>query len=170
MIKRLLPLVIVVTLLSSCPNPKVTEILHVDKGVHEWMLSNSDSPEDILKQIYKSTNKYERSDLLLAICKVESSFNPFTKSHKNARGLMGVVPKWWMDELMQNGVIDSKRDLYDIEGGVAAGNYILNKYFSKHKDIRTALLKYSGGDKKYPTKVFAALGEIKYARTEGKWN
>ena len=133
------------------------------------MLANSDMPEDILKDIYNTAIKYDNSDLILAIIKVESHFNPLTKSHQKAKGLMGITPKWWLEELKSKGIIKTKRDLYNIEKNIEGGNYILSKYFEKHKNIYTVLTNYSGNAKNYPEKVLIALGEINYARIKGTW-
>jgi len=138
-------------------------------GVYAWMVAKSEMPENVLHNIYKITMQYDNADLILAIIKAESNFNPFVKSHKNAMGLMGIVPKWWLDELIKNKIIKNKRDLYDIEKNIKAGNYVLSKYFESCKDINIVLSKYSGNSKHYPQKVFVALGEINYARMKGKW-
>jgi len=144
-------------------------VSHKPNGVYEWMLAKSEMPEEVLKHIQKTTNKYENRDLLLAIIKVESHFNPSAKSSQDARGLMGIIPKWWLDVLIKNKIIKSKRDLYDVEKNIAAGNFILGKYFEKYKDIHEVLDKYSGGHKGYSDRVFVAMGEINYARMKGRW-
>ena len=151
------------------PNKEANIIQHKPNGVYEWMLVKSEMPEEVLKHIQKTTNKYENRDLLLAIIKVESHFNPSAKSSQDARGLMGIIPKWWLDVLIKNKIIKSKRDLYDVEKNIAAGNFILGKYFEKYKDIYEVLDKYSGGHKGYSERVFVAMGEINYARMKGKW-
>ena len=142
-----------------------------DVGVKQWMLANSEVPEHIINEIYNEVNTYEDTDLLLAIIKVESNFNPLCKSSKDALGLMGITPKWWLKELEKMGIVKSRRDLYKIKNNIKAGSYILNKKIEKNnKNIEKALEAYSGKANNYSSKVFRALGEINYARVAGKWN
>ncbi len=138
-------------------------------GVYSWMLAKSEMPENTLKEIYKETTKYDNADLLLAIISVESDFNPFVKSSKQARGLMGVTPKWWMEELKNKNIVKSQREIFEIKKNIEVGNYILSQYFALYKNIDNVLNKYSGGAKGYSQKVFVALGEINYARIKGRW-
>ena len=139
------------------------------KGVYTWMLAKSEMPEATIQTVYDTALKYDNADLILAIIKTESNFNPFAKSHGNAIGLMGIIPSWWSKELIEQKIIKSKRDLYDIEKNIRAGNYILTKYFGTYKNIDLTLEKYSGNAKGYSHKVFVALGEINYARMKGTW-
>lgn len=139
------------------------------QGVINWMLANSDLPESTLHEVYKLSMTTEYPDLVLAIIKTESNFNPYAKSSQKAIGLMGIIPKWWSEDLKKAGIIKSTRDLYDMQTNIKAGVFVLYKYFEIHKDINIALTKYSGGAKKYANSVFVALGEINYARMRGTW-
>jgi hypothetical protein len=139
------------------------------KGVIDWMMANSDLPESTLHEVYKLAMTTEFPDLILAIIKTESNFNPYVKSSPGAKGLMGVMPKYWADELKKKGIIKSTRDLYDMQTNINAGVYILKYYFETYKDINVALIKYSGGAKKYANSVFVSLGEINYAKMRGTW-
>lgn len=144
-------------------------VIKEQKGVINWMLANSDLPESTLHEVYKLSMATEYPDLVLAIIKTESNFNPYAKSSQKAIGLMGIMPKWWEEDLKKAGIIKTNRDLYDMQTNIKAGVFVLYKYFETYKDINIALTKYSGGAKKYANSVFIALGEINYARMRGKW-
>jgi hypothetical protein len=61
-------------------------------AVVDWMKRNSEMPDEILSRIYDMASATPNGDLLLAICKVESNFNPNIRSQRDALGLMGVRP------------------------------------------------------------------------------
>ncbi len=136
--------------------------------VLQWMRDRSEMPEDVLSGIYDVVMKESNPDIILAICFVESGFNPVAKSRKGAMGLMGIRPEVWLDELKEEGIVREKRDLYAVPGNVAAGVYVFEKYLSKTKNIEKALFQYVGGDNEYTGKVLQALGEIYLARSFGR--
>lgn len=133
----------------------------------QWMRDNSEMPELILSNIYDAAVKSKNPDLIIAVCLVESRFNPSAKSSKGAIGLMGIVPRIWLEELKAEGIVKDRRDLYIIQHNIASGAYVLAKYLAKTNNLEKALLHYVGGDPDYPGKVLQALGEIYLARTAG---
>jgi hypothetical protein len=139
--------------------------LQVRKGaVLQWMKRNSEMPEEILSLIYDEASGNPNSDLLLAICKVESNFNPIIKSNREALGLMGIRPAVWLSELKDRKILQSRRDLYLIRINLASGAYVLQKCLTKRGKLADALNDYVGGDPDYVTRVVQALGEIYEAR------
>jgi len=136
-------------------------------SVVKWMKNRSAMPEQVLSRIYDEAARHTHPNLILAICAVESSFNPGVKSEKGAVGLMGVLPGIWTDELKRHGVIQDKEDLYLIPNNIASGVYVLRKYLSKHKNLEDALFNYVGGDSNYANKVLRTLGEIHLAEMPG---
>jgi soluble lytic murein transglycosylase-like protein len=130
----------------------------------KWMKSNSGMPEQILLDIYRASVNNVNSDLILAICMVESNFNPNVKSEKGAIGLMGILPRAWLDELKAEGIVQEKEDLYQISNNIASGAYVLQKYLSRSKTLEKALINYVGGDPDYVRKVMKALGELYLAK------
>lgn len=130
------------------------------QAVMNWMKDNSEMPEQILSRIYETAVDNPHADLILAICMVESNFNPNAKSGKGAMGLMGIVSSVWLEELKKEGIIHSRRDLYLVSNNIASGVYVLKKYLSKSNDLEQALFDYVGGDDSYVGKVLKALGEI----------
>jgi len=135
----------------------------IKPAVVKWMKDRFVMPEQVLSRIYDEAAKHTHPNLILAICAVESGFNPGVESEKGAVGLMGVLPKVWMDELKRHGVIQDKGDLYLIPNNIASGVYVLRKYLSKSKNLKDALFSYVGGDPDYAGKVLRTLGEIHLA-------
>lgn len=77
-------------------------------------------------------------DLILAIIKVESNFNPKAKSKAGATGLMQVMPQW----KRQLGIVG---DLNDPATSVKYGLQILGFYEQMYADEETALTAYNRG-------------------------
>lgn len=136
----------------------------IKSAVLKWMRENSDMPDEMLSKIYDAARNSGNTDLVLAVCAVESNFNPMARSDKGAIGLMGVMPKVWLSELKAGGIVKRRRDLYTIGKNIASGAYVLDTYVRRTNDIEEALTRYVGGDPAYPQKVFHELGEIYMAR------
>jgi soluble lytic murein transglycosylase-like protein len=130
----------------------------------DWMAKNSAMPDHILTKIYNSAAITGNRDLILAICLVESNFNPHAESDRGAIGLMGIMPGVWVKELKEQGIIKEKDDLYKISGNIAAGAHVLATYLSETNDLRQALIRYVGGASWYATKVFQAQKQIRLAQ------
>jgi soluble lytic murein transglycosylase-like protein len=133
-------------------------------AILQLMKENSEMPEHVLAKIYNAAASTANRDLILAICLVESNFNPRVKSHKGAIGLMGIMPGVWLEELRAQGIIREKEDLYKISDNIAAGAYVLATYLSATNDLREALIRYVGGASWYATKVLRAQKKIELAR------
>jgi len=92
---------------------------------------------------------------------VESSFNPTyigpkTKYGK-ARGLMQVMPKFWVKEFN----LKNKYDLHDIQICIDSGTHILKKYLiGKDYNMKQALYKYVNGDNQYVKDVYECMGKF----------
>lgn len=138
------------------------------EAVLDWMAENSVMPEHVLAKIYAAAEKTGKRDLILAICLVESNFNPDAKSTKGAMGLMGIMPHIWIEELKEQGIINDKDDLYRISENIAAGVHVLETYLSETNDLRKALTRYVGGASWYATRVFRAQKAIELAQISGR--
>jgi len=132
----------------------------------DWMAENSTVPEQILAKIYNAASTTGNRDLILAICLVESNFNPQGESDKGAIGLMGIMPGVWVKELKEKGIITEKDDLYKISANIAAGAHVLATYLSETNDLGLALKRYVGGASWYATKVLEAEKQIRLAQYE----
>ncbi len=79
--------------------------------------------------------------LIAAVTRVESGFDPRSWSHKNARGLMQVIPETGK----RFGV--GPEELFDPERNIAAGSaylsWLLDRY---HGDVDLALAAYNAGE------------------------
>jgi len=124
--------------------------------------------------IVKFSSKYSlKPELLTAIIKTESSFNPMAVGPKTkygcARGLMQVMPKWWMKKFDLKSVFD----LHNIDTGIEVGVKIFKIYLrEENQNISKALYRYVNGDKKYVEKVYAEMNRVVMFRTilHGKGN
>ena len=134
------------------------------KRILEWMSENSVVSEQVLSKIYNAAAVTGNRDLILAICLVESNFNPHAESDKGAIGLMGIMPGVWVKELKEQGIIREKDDLYKISGNIAAGAHVLAIYLSETNDLRQALIRYVGGASWYATKIFQIQKQIRMAQ------
>ena len=135
-----------------------------NQAVLQWMKKNSDMPEQVLSKIYSVARNSVNTDLILAICLVESNFNPVVESNKGAIGLMGIMPGVWLEELKEQGILKRQEDLYTISSNINSGIYVLEWYLARTSNLRKALSQYAGGDPSYATKVLRMLGEISRTR------
>jgi soluble lytic murein transglycosylase-like protein len=133
-------------------------------AILQWMKENSDMPDQVLAKIYTAASATGNRDLILAICLVESNFNPHVESDKGAVGLMGIMPGVWVEELKERGIITEKEDLYKISSNISAGAYVLATYLAETNDLRQALIKYVGGASWYATRVLQARNKIELAQ------
>lgn len=94
---------------------------------------------------------------VVAVMEVESHFNPFAISKKGARGLMQIMPRFWLEEFK----LTNKYQLHDIETNVDCGVRILRKYLDiTDNNMRKALYKYVGGDHSYINNVYKSMGKF----------
>jgi soluble lytic murein transglycosylase-like protein len=138
------------------------------QAVLRWMKENSAMPEQVLSKIYATAVNSADTDLVLAICLVESNFNPHAESYKGAIGLMGIMPAVWLAELKERGIVSGKEDLYSIPRNIDSGIYVLERYLARTKDLKEALSRYAGGDPEYARRVLQVVREIARTRRSGE--
>jgi soluble lytic murein transglycosylase-like protein len=138
------------------------------QAVLDWMAENSAMPDHVLAKIYNAAAGTHNRDLILAICLIESNFNPHAESDKGAIGLMGIMPGVWLEELKAQGIIREREDLHKISGNIAAGAYVIATYLSETKDLSQALNRYVGGASWYAKKVLHAKRKIELAHGSGQ--
>ncbi len=150
---------------SSVSQNSWAEKTATKQAILDWMGENSAMPDKVLAKIYNVAAGTGNRDLILAICLVESNFNPHAESDKGAIGLMGIMPGVWLEELKAQGLIREKEDLYKISGNIAAGAYVLAKYLSETNDLSQALNRYVGGASWYAERVLQARRKIELAQS-----
>jgi soluble lytic murein transglycosylase-like protein len=77
-------------------------------------------------------------ELVAAVVEAESDFRPRLISHKNAQGLMQIIP--------ETGRLMGADDLFDPEENIAAGTKYLRYLLDRFGDQRTALAAYNAGE------------------------
>jgi soluble lytic murein transglycosylase-like protein len=111
----------------------------------------------IVDTVYTKSKRYGfNPNLILALIKVESSFNPRAISSVGAYGLMQINYSVWKNTLN----IDPDK-IFNIDYNIEMGLKILKKYYDEsHGDIKKALFLYNNGyfykNKSYVTKVVRA--------------
>ncbi len=131
-------------------------------GVKKWISKNSNVSEKTIDTIIREVNKTDRPLLYLSIINVESSFNPRSRSHKDALGL-GQIHSVHIKELKKKGIIKNRNDLYKVRNNVKAIEYIFNKKLSRSNgNINRSLDRYLGKKSpKYRSKVQKSYSQLK---------
>ncbi|MEG1641522.1 MAG: transglycosylase SLT domain-containing protein [Synergistaceae bacterium] len=100
-------------------------------------------------------------DLVVGVAKTESTFNPNTKSHMGAVGVMQVVWKVHHGMLSAKGIAKSKEQMHDPEIGVEAGVLLLSRYIDAYGTVQKALSRYYGSSsKKYMVRVSRTVAQL----------
>ena len=117
---------------------------------------------EIAKNIIVASEKHNLPvATIIGVMEIESRFNAAAIGKKTeygkARGLMQVMPMWWLKELNLN----SKYELHGIETGINSGAHVLKKYLKeKNNNMEKALFKYVNGDYKYVNDVYKSMGKF----------
>ncbi len=134
--------------------------------VLDWCMMQAKSfiPEKEIREIIDIAFKYDRWKLILSIITIESHFDRYAKSGKDAGGLMQIMFSVWGEELN----IQSERALYDPEENIKHGNEVLDRYLVD-TTISNALYKYVGKDKgrEYEKKVLVKYADLSIFLSEG---
>ena len=93
----------------------------------------------IANAVKKASTKYNVDpNLILAVIRKESYFNPNTTSSSGAMGLMQIMPK--------NASYLGVKNAYNIEENIDGGTKLLKEYIDRYNgDIEMALMAYNGG-------------------------
>lgn len=103
--------------------------------------------EKFARSILFAHDKYNIDiDIMLALIKYESGFRPSIVHERTACiGATQINFKVWGETLINEGLIESKEDLFDITSNVICGAYVLSHYMEKHdNNIELALQRYYG--------------------------
>ena len=107
---------------------------------------NEDVADIYSEAILYACIKYDIDvDIMLSLIKYESSFNSLIV-HKRTGciGATQINPTIWTKQLIEEGIIKEKKDLFSIRNNILSGAYVLNHYMKKTKSIDHALQKYYG--------------------------
>lgn len=116
----------------------------------------ANTPEEFRSMIREAAEKYQLPpELLDAVVKQESNYNPNAKSHKGAEGLMQIIPS--TQKML--GVDDPYDPKQSIEGGARYLRMNLDRF---QGDVRKALAAYNAG----PGAVEKFKGVPPYPETE----
>ena len=126
----------------------------------DWVLKNSRLTRSQARLVVQCAHREAYPTLILAICKVESHFDPHVVSSMGAIGLGQIMPVW-VPELKRVGIIKTRGDLFDIEMNIRAVGYVLRKLFATEPDLVHVLYRYYGArSREYVWKVLLAVGEV----------
>ncbi|MEN8222924.1 MAG: lytic transglycosylase domain-containing protein [Acidobacteriota bacterium] len=129
-------------------NPGVSNIRSTPSVVNFTVSSYSSNqvPSLYSNKISKLSKKYKiREDLILAVARAESAFNPFAKSKKGAVGIMQLMKS----TAKHYGVTNRYDADQNLDGGIRHLKYLYEKY---NKDLSIVLAAYNAGEqavKKY---------------------
>jgi soluble lytic murein transglycosylase-like protein len=124
-------------------------------------ISKKDAREIVLATYTWANANNIEAELLLAISKVESTFNKYAISPSGAYGLMQVIPVWHKDK-----IIEAKRklgnpEIFNINTNIFLGASVLRNCLNTKGSIDKALLCYSGQTEGYDKKVLSEYKAIK---------
>lgn len=129
-------------------SPGVSTIRSTGSSVNFTVSSYSSNQVPALysHKISKLSRKYKlREDLILAVARAESGFNPFAKSKKGAVGIMQLMK----DTAEQYGVTNRYNVDQNLDAGIRHLKYLYKKY---NQNIQIVLAAYNAGEsavKKY---------------------
>ena len=110
--------------------------------IYRWVF-----PEKYHSIVTKYAKQYSvPEELVFAIIKVESNFDPSVVSSAGAMGLMQMLPstyEWLTTKLGDN---YSKDDLYDPETNIRYGTYYLQYLYSRFGTWEKAIIAYNWGE------------------------
>ena len=111
--------------------------------IYRWVY-----PEKYHSLVVKYANEYSvPAELVFAIIKVESNFDPNVVSHADARGLMQMLPSksLWISTKLGDENPDEKL-LFDPETNIRYGTYYLQYLLSRFGTWEKAIIAYNWGE------------------------
>lgn len=125
-----------------------------DSNVVEVTNSNLTQKEQIEDAVKKASQKYGvNENLIKAVIKTESNFNPNVVSSAGAKGLMQIMPSNF-----KNLGITNPFDIYE---NINGGTKLLKEYMDKYSgDIQMALMAYNGGPTRMKNRGVTSIDHI----------
>lgn len=107
--------------------------------------------KDISKYLYKYSKIYDRDpDLILALIKIESNFNPKVISNAGATGLTQIMPFW-------KEIFRTDEDFTNVETSIKYCMQILALYEKQYQTIDMALIAYNRGNHQIETSLLQGV-------------
>lgn len=104
-------------------------------------------PEEYHSLVKKYAEKYSvPEEIVFAVIKVESNFDPDVVSSAGAVGLMQMLPSTYEWLTSKLGDEYSKDDLYDPETNIKYGTYYLQYLYSRFGSWEKAIIAYNWGE------------------------
>lgn len=104
-------------------------------------------PREYREYVEKYAEQYDvPANLVYAVIRTESSFDPEAVSRVGAVGLMQMMPstfRWLADDILVEELEDEA--LYDPEVSIRYGVYYLRRMYDRYGDWETALASYNAG-------------------------
>jgi soluble lytic murein transglycosylase-like protein len=112
-----------------------------------WIFARSNRiSQETAKEIAFKVARTRRPLLILALIEVESNFVPTAVSNKGAVGLSQIMFEHHGKALIKAGIVQEKRDLFDVGPSIRAADLILDDMLAQSGgDVVKALEKYLGG-------------------------
>ena len=147
-------LAIIVAALVSTPSSSAMTTV-------DWVVANSHNkiaPAKAQRIVNEAVSAGSRHGVdpvvILAVMRMESGYRAKAVSSEGAICMMQVMPRYHREKI-------AGRDLNDPRVCIDVGTRILKEYLNlSHQDIRRALTRYSGGDRRYAREVMAWKARI----------
>lgn len=135
------------------PKAKISLIIIISAAV--LFAAFSATGKTVMKTLYpmKYTEYVEKysaeysvdPELVYAVIKTESSFNPDAVSYANAEGLTQIIPETFEWLKMKLGEEDENLSLFDPETSIKYGTYFLSYLLDEYENTDTAIAAYHAG-------------------------
>ena len=133
-------------------------------------------PRDYSKYVEKAAEDYDLDEeLIYAVIRTESSFNPDAQSGAGACGIMQIMPSSfeWLQQKRDTVGEYTTEDLFDPEICIDYGSYLLKYFYDLYGDEKCAVAAYNAGfvvgdwlqDSNYSTDG-VTLSDIPYPETK----
>ena len=139
---------------NTINSTQIANKLEASTETENIKLSDKNSTIEIERAIESSAKKYGvDADLIRAIIKTESNFNPNVVSSAGAKGLMQLMP----ENCKEYGVVDP----FDIEENIDAGTRHIKEYIDKYDgDVQMGLMAYNGGPTRMKNRGVNSIDDI----------
>jgi soluble lytic murein transglycosylase-like protein len=129
---------------------------------------NQSQAESIAESAVKWGKNFDiEPELLIAIARVESTFNPYAISFAGAMGIMQIIPKWHIEKIKTAKDVVGTPEIFNLDTSMFLGAWVLRDCMDKHKVANLALRCYNGSNNdKYANKVMSVKKEI-YSHVKG---